>query len=106
MPNTCRTPSVSSAAATASPPVISMAVLPSEADRDLQGAIGPVVRHLIRLLDLVDGQQMAEQRGHVDRAVVDQPHRVPERSEPGFALRAGDRVAGEELAEELAEGER
>src|ERR1700759_1011386 len=49
---------------------------------------------------------MAEQRGHVDRAALDQPHRVRERAEPGLALRAGDRIGGQELPEELGKGER
>src|SRR5580698_8382576 len=106
MPKTWRTPSVSRAAATASPPVISMDVLQSELDRHLQRVVGPVTGDAEGLVDLLDRQHVAEQRGHVDRALGDQPYRVPERLKPRLALGAEVRVGGQRPPEELAERER
>src|ERR1700753_2889 len=104
MPKTWRTPSASRAEATASPPVISMELLlleravrtgGSELDRHLQGAVGAVVGHPEGVLDLVDRQQVRQQRRHVDRAGRDQPDRVAEGLEPGLSLRPEGRVSGE-----------
>src|ERR1700759_5732712 len=79
MPKTWRTPSVSRAETTASPPVICMVILQSELDRHFQCVVAPVVCDAERLVDALDRQQVAEQRGHVDRAVLDPPHGVTER---------------------------
>src|ERR1700733_892480 len=107
MPKTWRTPSTSRAAATASPPVISMIViLQSELDRHLECVVGPVVGDAEGLVDLLDRQQVAEQRGHVARAVRDQPHGVPERLKPWLALGAEVRVGGQSPPEEVTERER
>src|SRR5579859_2335182 len=106
MPKTCRTPSSSSAEATASPPVISMVALRSELDRHLQGVVAAVTGDAEGLADLLDRQHVAEQRGHVDRALGDQPHRIAERDEPRLALGTEVRVGGEPAPEELAERER
>jgi hypothetical protein len=44
-------------------------------------------------VDFLDRQHMAEQRGHIDRAVCNHPHGIPERLEPWLALSAEGRVA-------------
>src|SRR6202034_4300733 len=106
MPKTWRTPSISRAEATASPPVCSMVFfLQSELDRHLECVVGPVVGDAEGLVDLLDRQQVAEQRCHVDRAARDQPHGVPERLKPWLALGAEVRVGGQAPPEEVAERE-
>src|SRR5215468_12617633 len=106
MPKTCRTPSISRAETTASPPVISTGVLQSELDRHLQCVAGPVTGDAEGLANSLDRQHVAEQRRHVDRAVGDHPHGVPERLKPRLTLGAELRVGGQPPPEELTERER
>src|ERR1700733_9345628 len=106
MPKTWRTPSLSRAATTASPPVISMGFLQSELDRHLQCVVGPVMGDAEGLVDFLDRQHVAQQRGHVDRAVGNHPHGMPERLKPWLALGAEVRVGGQSPPEEVAERER
>jgi dihydroxy-acid dehydratase len=56
-------------------------------------------------VDFLDRQHMAEQRGHIDRAVCNHPHGIPERLEPWLALSAEGRVGGQPPSEELIERE-
>src|ERR1700758_782570 len=103
MPKTWRTPSFSRAETTASPPVISMVILQSELDRYLQCVVGPLMRDAEGLVDSLDRQHVTEQRGHIDLAVRDHPHGIPERLKPWLALGAKVRVGGQPTPEELME---
>src|SRR6201996_5496198 len=49
-------------------------ILQSELDRYLQCVVAAVVCDAEGLVDALDRQQVAEQRGHVDRTILDQPH--------------------------------